>query len=361
MRKFLMVVVLILQFQFAFTQNTEVTITESQGIGVNIQAPANYFHVEVPANYFNDGIFCEINRQGNYDMRAIRGRSISNPGYGIGGHFTGGFRGVYAFGDGGTYASSLYSVYGIYAESTGSAGSRIGAYSRAIGGDTNIGLFTEASGGDVNLAAKFGDGDVEFENLIRVNSVNSTGRLTLSNTDNIGSYAAALRIYASNNGPETTYGSFVNASNSGTGNSIGYRAITYDAGDFAFWGEGDSYFTGDVRIGQNVDPDGLYKLIVDGKVLCEEVRVQNSLDWPDYVFRDDYELLSLSQIEAYIQTHHHLPNIPPAAKIEEEGIPLGEMQIKLMEKVEELTLHLIDQQKEIDALKDKLNALKDEK
>jgi hypothetical protein len=361
MRIILIVIVIILQFQFAFTQNTEVTVTQSQGVGVNMQVPTNYFHVDVPATYFNDGIFCEINRQGNYDTRAVKGLSIPNPGYGIGGHFTGGFRGVYAFGNGGTYSNTQYSVYGIYAESTGSAGSRIGAYSRAIGGDTNIGLFTEASGGDVNLAAKFGDGDVEFENLIRVNSTNSTGRLTLSNTDNIGSYAAALRIYASNNGPETTYGSFVNASNSGTGNSIGYRAITYDVGDFAFWGEGDSFFSGDVRIGQNVDPVGLYKLIVDGRVLCEEVRVQNSLDWPDYVFDDEYKLMTLSEVEKYIKIHNHLPNIPTASEIEEEGIVIGEMQVKLMEKVEELTLHLIAQQKEIDTLKNQVKDLTDEK
>jgi len=342
-------------------QNTEINITQTNGIGVNTANPTDYFHVEVPETFTEDGIFSQINRQANEDIKAFRGISITNPGFGIGGHFTGGFRGVYAAGIGGTYDAN-YPVYGIFSEATGTTGERIGAYSRAVGGDINIGMFSEAVGGDTNLAAKFGDGDVEVENLMRINASNSTGRLTISNSDNIGSYAAALRIYASNNGSETTYGSYVNASNSGQGTAIGFRADAAQEGDFAFYGIGDSYFTGDVRIGLNTNPDGgSYKLIVDGKILSEEVRVQNSADWPDYVFAKNYNLLPLPQVEAYIRAHHHLPNIPPAAEIEKEGIPLGQMQIKLMEKVEELTLHLIAQQKEIETLKHQVKRLSDEK
>ena len=340
-------------------QSTQITVTESNGIGINAPIPGNFLHIEVPELYFQDGIFCNINTNGTSDRRAIRGSSLQDPGYGIGGHFTGGFRGIYALGNGGSYDG--YYVYGAYHEATGSAGQRVGTFTRATGGDENIGIWASASGGTENIAAKFGNGDIEVEDFIRVNSNNSTGRLTITNSDNIGSYAAALRMYASNNGPETTYGAFVNATNSGSGNSVGFRAITYEPGDLAFWGQGDSYFTGDVRIGQNVDPDGLYKLIVDGKILSEEVRVQNSLDWPDYVFNNDYDLMSLQEVEDYINTHHHLPNIPPAAEVEREGIILGEMQVRLMEKIEELTLHMIAQDKKIEALTNQIKAMSHEK
>ena len=98
-----------------------------------------------------------------------------------------------------------------------------------------------------------------------------------------------------------------------------------------------------------------YMLAVNGGIICEEVRVMNSNNWPDYVFADDYELRSLEELEQLIQRDKHLPGLPSAAEIEEEGISVGESQKLLLEKIEELTLYVIELKKEIDTLKGKSN------
>ncbi len=98
-------------------------------------------------------------------------------------------------------------------------------------------------------------------------------------------------------------------------------------------------------------PDG-YRLGVGGKVLCEEVRVKlQSAGWPDYVFDDEYKLLPLGDLASFIKKNKHLPNIPAAAEVDKEGMELGDMQRRMMEKIEELTLYIIKQQKEIDDLR----------
>lgn len=109
---------------------------------------------------------------------------------------------------------------------------------------------------------------------------------------------------------------------------------------------------GAVGIGVNAGgiPSG-YMLAVGGKIISEELKVQLSSNWPDYVFADHYNLKPLSEVEKFIATHKHLPNIPSATEVEKNGIEVGDMQKRLMEKVEELTLYILDLQKQIDELK----------
>ena len=99
-----------------------------------------------------------------------------------------------------------------------------------------------------------------------------------------------------------------------------------------------------------------YRIFVKGGVLAEEVRVRTDL-WPDYVFENDYELLPLSEVEQYIIENKHLPNMPSAAEVEEDGLALGNIVKLQQEKIEELTLHLIEQQKEMEAMKAQLQEL----
>jgi hypothetical protein len=103
-----------------------------------------------------------------------------------------------------------------------------------------------------------------------------------------------------------------------------------------------------------------YILLVDGKAILEEVEVQLSTVWPDYVFDDGYDLMPLDQLEAHVRSAGHLPGIPSAADMEDAALPLGEMQTRLLEKVEELTLYVIDLKKELDLVrieKDRLEAV----
>jgi hypothetical protein len=103
-------------------------------------------------------------------------------------------------------------------------------------------------------------------------------------------------------------------------------------------------------------PNG-YRLVVGGNILAEEVRVKLIGEWSDYVFEPSYPLRSLTEVEAFIQANRHLPDIPSAAQVESAGVSLGRMQSTLLRKIEELTLYLIEQDKTIDALNQKLARL----
>jgi len=116
---------------------------------------------------------------------------------------------------------------------------------------------------------------------------------------------------------------------------------------------------GSVGIGTDTPANG-YLLSVDGNVVCEEVLVETSSSWPDYVFEDDYELEKLDELESFIKTNKHLPDIPSAKEVEEKGFHLGDMQTRLVKKVEELTLYTIEQDKLIKDLKNELILIKKE-
>lgn len=110
---------------------------------------------------------------------------------------------------------------------------------------------------------------------------------------------------------------------------------------------------GQVTIGTQSAPAG-YDLAIAGKMIAEEVVIELSQNWPDYVFAADYQLRSLPEIEAYIQQNQHLPGVPSADEVAEEGIAVGEMNRVLLEKVEELTLLLIQQNQQQETLKGQL-------
>ena len=109
--------------------------------------------------------------------------------------------------------------------------------------------------------------------------------------------------------------------------------------------------TGNVGIGVTPSSNPTWKLRVDGGIAAREVKV-TAFAFPDFVFEPNYKILSIPETENYIQAHKHLPGIPSAAEVEKNnGIELGNMQLLLLQKIEELTLYIIQQQKEIDALK----------
>lgn len=98
-----------------------------------------------------------------------------------------------------------------------------------------------------------------------------------------------------------------------------------------------------------------YRLSVDGRIRCTEIKIYSG--WADHVFSPDYKLLSLSEVDSYIATHGHLPGLPSAAEVEQNGVDIGETQALLLEKIEELTLHLIKLEKENQALQVELEKL----
>ncbi len=319
---------------------------------ISLSAQVN-IEVEGSTTEVDNLITAQVNYSGSQDIRAIVGHSITNPGFGIGGRLTGGYKGIDVINNG---QSFNFTTYGIYSSSYGTAGTRIGLYS-------------EASGGTNNLAAQFGAGHVEIENNLRIGVTTSGGRFHLKNQNTLfGNKATAAEIECSHNGSQVTKAININSSNSGSGATYGIfsiatnssssgiahavRADVYSPEDWAIYATGNNYFNGDVRVGTQLDPyDGIYRVIVDGRILAEEVRVQNSTAWPDYVFENDYQLLSLTELEESIKKNGHLPGIPSAKEIEDNGQHLGEVQIKMLRKIEELTLYVLQLQKEIEFLK----------
>ncbi|MBW1294866.1 hypothetical protein [Aquimarina litoralis] len=112
--------------------------------------------------------------------------------------------------------------------------------------------------------------------------------------------------------------------------------------------------TGNVGIG-TYTPDA--KLAVNGNIHTKEVKV-DLVGWPDYVFEEDYHLPTLQEVEQHITEKGHLENIPSAAEVAENGVQLGEMNKKLLEKIEQLTLYMIEQNKKTDLLLNEVEALK---
>lgn len=219
----------------------------------------------------------------------------------------------------------------------------------------NIGIGTGPSAQRLNI-----DGDISFS----PNSGWYRHIMTKSNDH-------GLAIYANSNWANGG-GILLNGGNN-TGNNPGgvdFIASPVNNGAesaFAFWlSDNQSNWVerlmvmqkdGQVIIGQipGVSP-GDYKLYVQTGILTEKVKVAiaGTGDWSDFVFDEDYHLRPLAEIESFVEEHHHLPEIPSAQQVVDEGINLAEMDARLLQKIEELTLYIIQQQKEIDALKIKL-------
>lgn len=117
--------------------------------------------------------------------------------------------------------------------------------------------------------------------------------------------------------------------------------------------------TGTVQIGNVTTPSG-YKLYVEQGILTEKVKVavKNTGDWSDFVFDESYKLKTLDEVNAFIKENKHLPDVPSAENVVKEGLDLAKMDAKLLQKVEELTLYIIEQEKRIKDLEIVITNLK---
>jgi hypothetical protein len=113
-------------------------------------------------------------------------------------------------------------------------------------------------------------------------------------------------------------------------------------------------YTGNIGIG-TTNPDE--KLTVNGVIHAKEVKVDLSGPLADYVFKPDYKLMSLPQVEKFVKENNHLPQMPSAEEVTKNGLSMGEMQNKLLQKVEEQTLYIIELNKQVQTLKKQLEKL----
>ncbi len=124
---------------------------------------------------------------------------------------------------------------------------------------------------------------------------------------------------------------------------------THSATYYQGWSAADEALTGTNVV--EVPYKNAFKgtVAVNGNIRAKEIKVETA-NWPDYVFREGYELRSLEETETYIRENGHLPEVPKAEEVESEGQSLGEMNKILLKKMEEMTLYLIEQEKRIKAL-----------
>lgn len=156
---------------------------------------------------------------------------------------------------------------------------------------------------------------------------------------------------------EGSYNVFIGSNVGGNSSSFNNRLLIENSanpnaliwGDFAldqlkFNGKvGVGYGFGDFPAMAGAVNVSAYNLFVNGGILTEEVRVMLKNDWADYVFAEDYNLAKLEEVEAFIKENKHLPNVPSAKEVAENGIELGEIATIQQEKIEELTLYIIEQ------------------
>jgi hypothetical protein len=218
-------------------------------------------------------------------------------------------------------------------------------------------------------------GFIKITNNDMILGPNSPGALRVS-TNGIN------RMYVDNNGSvgigtTETSGTFLTVGEKGNGNSgisfLGTVNNTYrgslnftasggvldcDEGDFTIRtnGIGLKFFEdGNFAMGGSTKATN-HRLSVHGKIIATEITALAVFNWPDYVFADSYKLKPLAEVKKFIAENKHLPNIPAACEIEKHGVQLGDISKRLMEKVEELTLYVLQLQDQIDELKKQIPA-----
>lgn len=205
-----------------------------------------------------------------------------------------------------------------------------------------------------------GDGNIRFGYLAAAGILSNTMYLAKTGNVGIGTIAPGAKFHVSAAAPPNfevfrlqktgstspgQYGFFVQPIMSGSiadlqilpdHSSGGTSLYSRNAAGAAVFGLGVDR-NGNVGIGTQKPQS---RLAVNGTITTKEVVVTN-IGWSDYVFKPTYRLAPLSEIKSYIQAHRHLPDIPSETEVKEKGISLGEIQAKLLAKIEELTLHMI--------------------
>ncbi len=210
-------------------------------------------------------------------------------------------------------------------------------------------------------------------------AIGSNAIVGASNTIVLGSGATTITGAGLGSGSGLRFANLTSASTAGTGGAN--KALSVDAAGNVIlvgivgatttatggpvaenWKESDGYLYNNSTNGVVIKGSGLdgNSLIVKGGVLSKEVnvKVEGSESWPDYVFKPNYKRLTLGEVEKFIAINGHLPNVPSATEMAATGNNLGKTDVKLLEKVEELTLYLLDMKKANDAQAAELKILK---
>lgn len=138
------------------------------------------------------------------------------------------------------------------------------------------------------------------------------------------------------------------------GNNSGWKFQIGFLQDYtgAFQAQMTFFDNGNIAIGTEISKP--YRLAVNGSIGAKAIEVTLN-NWPDHILNDNYRLMSLDSLSQYIRDNNHLPGIPTEEEILKSAVDLGSMQVKLLEKIEELTLYVLQLKKENESLKNLIN------
>ncbi|AXT61644.1 hypothetical protein D1816_15215 [Aquimarina sp. AD10] len=227
---------------------------------------------------------------------------------------------------------------GQYWYSTGIDRSNAGAFNINFGGELNSSQFVMDQNGNVGIGASTPAAKLDVKGATKL--VNPSGRTLIVEKDDDDSWLTF------HDPGQYWFSAGIDRSNAGAFN-------------INFGGElNSSQFVMDQNgnVGIGTPNPGTWKLAVNGKIRAKEISVETG--WADFVFDANYDLPTLLEVENHIKKNGHLKDIPSAKEVAENGIFLGKMNTKLLQKIEELTLYTIQQQKEIQNLKRKNEELK---
>jgi hypothetical protein len=250
-------------------------------------------------------------------------------------------------------------------------------------GGTYVGWNRSAGGGEANFVNNIAGGSIggfTFDktadglNFSRLFTILNNGRIGIGNSDPTSMLTVSGDLSILNGQNSFIYNGAADIILKYAERGTGGRALVHDDGNKLTLNYGGD-FSGGTSIGSNTffstnntgtsyvsagnfaigtkDTKG-YKLAVAGGVIAESVTVKVENSWPDYVFQENYLSPSLHEVEKFIKANKHLPEIPSASEVSEKGISLGDINAKLLKKIEELTLYLIEKDKQMKNLEERL-------
>ncbi len=235
----------------------------------------------------------------------------------------------FALGNGSTASGAYGHTFGIASQAVGDYSFAIGRYSITNGANSySLGEYVSTSATNAfTIGRGLTTGTPPFQTIYYLDNNTTNSLMVGFNSD-----TATLFV-----GPSTGVGTFGKV---GIATSSPIRTLDVN---------GMSHFADSMSIGTTKTNGSM--LAVAGKISAEEIEISLTTTWPDFVFSTAYELNTLAQVEEYISKYSHLPNVPSSEEVAEKGINIAEMDAILLQKIEELTLYTIAQQKQIDEQK----------